>query len=87
MTLPEASTFTPFSYEHGFVVRMSKHHISSRKSISILPTPDGSFHIYADGVHFEKIATGLPAGTPLWGAVDVHDCNIKARSEILSKSD
>ena len=83
---PDASSAIPFSYEHGSKkVKSQQRIIYSGESVSILPFPDGSFHIYADGAHSNVGATGLPAGTRLWGAVNVYDCNIKAISEILSK--
>ena len=84
MVLPDEPA-APFSYELGYRPRASTtSYIPSRESVSILLTPDGSFHIYADGVHVKKIATGLPAGTPLWGAVDICDNYVKLKSEILS---
>ena len=82
-----AAPLAGFNYECGPKRRMCTiSYTTSRESVSIVLTPDGYVHIYADGVHVNKRATGLPLNLPLYGAVDICDnYNIQVKSEILSK--
>ena len=62
----------------------SLDHLTSGQRVGLLVTTDGQVHLFLDGQHIKKIATGLPVDTPLWGAVSVgYNCT-KIKSEILS---
>ena len=58
--------------------------LTTNQSVGLLVTTNGQLHLYLDGRHVQKVATGLPVNIPLWGAVDVFGICTKIKSEILS---
>ena len=55
-----------------------------KNKIGLLLLPNGEFHLFFDGKHSAKVATGLPVDKLLFGAVDVIGKCTKVKSEILS---
>ena len=61
------------------------HHLFTDQTVGLLITIHGDLHLYINGHHAEKIATGLPVkDKPLWGAVDALGSCTKVKSEVLS---
>ena len=58
--------------------------LTSGQTVGLLVTTNGQLHLFLDGRHCKEIATGLPVGTPLWGAASVLGNCTKIKSEILS---
>ena len=61
------------------------HHLLTDQTVGLLITIHGDLHLYINGRHAKKVATGLPVNKPLWGAVDALSSCTKIKSEILSK--
>ena len=53
-------------------------------NVGLLLLPNGELHLFLDGKHSAKVATGLPVHESLFGAVDVRNRCTKIKSEILS---
>ena len=53
------------------------------QTVGLLVTSNGQLHLFLDGQHRKKIATGLPVDKPLWGAADVYARCTKIKSEFL----
>ena len=62
----------------------SLYDLTPGQMVGLLITSNGQLHLYLDGRHRKKIASGLPMDTPLWGTADVYGRCTKIRSEILS---
>ena len=62
----------------------SLHDLTRGQKVGLLVTTNGQLHLFLDGQHSKKIATGLPVYTPLWGTADVYSRCTKIKSEILS---
>ena len=58
--------------------------LKPHETVGIFLTTDGDLHIYHNGQHIKKMATHLPVGDSLWGAVDVWGRCTKIKSELLS---
>ena len=58
--------------------------LTSGQSVGLLVTTNGQLHLFLNGRHRKEIATGLPVGTPLWGAASVYGRCTEIKSEILS---
>ena len=54
------------------------------QKVGLLLSPDGDLHVYLDGRHITKAASGLPVNQPLWGLVNVYSNCSKIKSELLS---
>ena len=61
----------------------SLYDLTPGQTVGLLVTSNGQLHLYLDGRHRKKIASGLPVDTPLWGTADVYGRCTKIRSEIL----
>ena len=59
-------------------------HLTPGQTVGLLVTSNGQLHLFLDGQHHKKIATGLPVDTPLWGAADVYGNCTEIESELLS---
>ena len=59
------------------------HDLFTGQTVGLLITIYGDLHLYLNGRHAEKIATGLPVNKPLWGAVDALSNCTKVQSDIL----
>ena len=62
----------------------SLHSLHLDQKIGLLLTVDGDLHVYLDGQHIKRVASGLPVSGKLWGAVDVSGSCSKVKSELLS---
>ena len=60
------------------------HQLITDQTVGLLITIYGDLHLYIDGYHAERIATGLPVDKPLWGAVDALSSCTKVESYVLS---
>lgn len=54
------------------------------QAVGLLVTVSGELHLFLDGRHRKKIATGLPVHSPLWGVAHVYEKCTKIRSQNLS---
>ena len=68
----------------GFGDLPSLYDLTPGQTVGLLVTSNGQLHLYLDGRHRKKIASGLPVDTPLWGTADVYGRCTKIKSEILS---
>ena len=62
----------------------SLNDLTRGQTVGLLVTTNGQLHLFLDGQHRKEIATGLPVGTPLWGAAHVYGTCTKIKFEILS---
>ena len=53
-------------------------------NVGFLLLPNGELHLFLDGKHSAKVATGLPVHKSLFGAVDVYGICTKIKSEMMS---
>ena len=67
----------------GFPDLPSFSDLTPGQTVGFLVTTNGQLHLFLDGQHRKKIATGLPVDTPLWGVAHVYDNCTKIKSEIL----
>ena len=58
--------------------------LNTNQKVGFLLSSNGDLHIYLDGQHIIKAASGLPVGKSLWGAVDVYGSCTKIKSELLN---
>ena len=58
--------------------------LNINQKVGLLLSPDGDLHVYLDGQHIMKAASGLPVDKPLWGLVNVYANCSKMKSELLS---
>lgn len=69
---------------HYFPDLPSLSGLTPGQTVGLLVTAGGELHLFLDGRHRKKIASGLPVHTPLWGAADVYGTCTKIKSEILN---
>ena len=53
------------------------------QKVGFLLSAEGHLHIYVNGRHITKAASGLPVNQRIWGIVDVYGRCTKIRSELL----
>ena len=74
-------------WHHGTIISTDLPDLNDLKchqSVGLLLTTEGHLHVYHDGWHIEKVATGLPVDHHMWGAVDVWGDCTKIKSQLLS---
>ena len=70
-------------HEREFPDLPSLNDLTCGQRVCLLFTASGQLHLFLDGQHCKKIATGLPVDTPLWGVASVDGDCTKIKSEIL----
>ncbi|CAI8044656.1 Neuralized-like protein 4 [Geodia barretti] len=58
--------------------------LKPHQGVGLLLTASGDLHVFFDGRHVKKVASGLPVNDHLWGAVNVYGNCTKIKSELLS---
>ena len=58
--------------------------LNINQKVGLLLSPDGDLHVYLDGRHIMKAASGLPVDQLLWGLVNVYANCSKIKPELLN---